>query len=242
MPKADGRRFILLDEAGQRCYAKVWNVLMQHGNLFPLIESPEKTNSMLLAILDDNPGMFWFEGAWKAVVYDRRLAVHPFYTCSKETASCRSKELELVLGDLQTRVGATDSYHIALWLYDWMLENVRYGQSESSGQTSYDALVRRTALCKGMAKGYQLLLLQFGISSSLVRGSVGGEGKHVWNRLYIDSVPLYVDVALAHSQFDHLFPRDERDNPRRCFLMGRASVRSHQVVIEGEASDADANF
>ena len=241
MELTDGRRFMLLDEARRESYITAWNALTEHRNLFPLFESPETTNSVLLAILDDNPGMFWFEGAWKIVPYGR-LHVHPFYTCSKEIASRRTKELEGVLRDLRARIGATDSYHIALWLYDWMIENVRYGQSESSGQTSYDALVRRTALCKGMAKGYQLLLLQFGISSSLVRGSIGGEGKHVWNRLYIDSAPLYVDIALAHSQFDHLFPRDERDNPRRCFLMDRASVCSHQVVLEWEASDAGTGF
>ena len=241
MELSDGRRFLLLNEARQEAYITAWNVLMKHGNLFPFFESSETTNSVLLAILDDNPGMFWFEGAWKIVPYGR-LHCHPFYTCSKDEASHRTRELEGVLRGLQARIGATDPYHIALWLYDWMFENVRYRQSESSGQTSYDALVRQTALCKGIAKGYQLLLLQFGISSSLVRGSIGGAGKHVWNRLYIDSSPLYVDISLAHSQFDYLFPHNERDNPRRCFLMNEAAVQSHQVVMEEETDHADTDL
>ena len=123
MELSDGRRFLLLNEARQEAYITAWNVLMKHGNLFPFFESSETTNSVLLAILDDNPGMFWFEGAWQIVPYGR-LHCHPFYTCSKDEASHRTRELEGVLRGLQARIGATDPYHIALWLYDWMFENV----------------------------------------------------------------------------------------------------------------------
>lgn len=239
-PEVGIRRHAHLGEAEQRAYLRVRNVLMLHEDRFPQIGTPAETNTILRAVLDDTPDLFWFEGAWRMDVREGRPFVLPAYTCDRQTAYCRQQELSQAVGRLLARARPTDPYHIALGLYDWMLGYVRYGCVEgSSGQTSYDALVRRAALCKGIAKGYQLLLSQFGIPSALVRGSIGGTGRHVWNLVYLGPSPLHVDITLAHSRFDHLFPRDERDNPRRCFLMDREALPHHAVVME-EAGHADA--
>ena len=226
------RAYDRLDSAfDRRAYAAIRQAVVRHLPSLPLSTSPETMNSLMRAVLDDSPQLFWFEGQWTMAKREGVRVALLRYGCDYVSSRLRLEELKRDVGAVADQMDERDP-HVALRLYDWMVRHVSYGASESSGQTSYDALVRREALCKGIAKGYQLLLARMGVPSALVRGTIRGAGRHVWNLVRVRGSLLHVDVTLAHGRFDHLFSENERDDPRRCFLMSEEVVRGHGITIE----------
>ena len=222
----------LTNDLDRREYLAIRDALLHRLPSFPISTDPAQTNRMLLAVLDDNPQIFWFEGAWVLSHLQGRPAVRPRYTCDPSTMPHAIQALRNATGAITQRACSFDPPNRALYLYDWMRAHVRYGPGTSGGQTAYDALVRGEALCKGIAKGYQLLLLQVGIPSTLMRGSIGGAGRHVWNLVCLHGSCAHVDISLAHRRFDPLFGPDEMHNPRRCFLMSEDDVKRHGVIAD----------
>ena len=225
-PKAYDR---LGNDALLDVYAETQDALERHLPSFPLTIPPSDMNAVLRAALDDNPRIHWFEGTWKLDRSGYEPLVRPQYNCDGQTASARTAQLNTVVSELVAGLKHRDSLSRIKTLYEWMLANVRYGMGNSRGQTAYDALVGREALCKGMSKALQLLLTECGIPAALASGSIHGFGRHVWNIVLFDTDWLNVDVSLPRSEFDYLFEPDQWDNPFRCCLVPDDRLRSYGV-------------
>lgn len=219
-------------DSERRLYGMIRQAVVQHLPSLPLLASPEIMSSLMRAVLDDNPQLFWFEGRWAIAEREGKPMVLLRYCCDYWTSRQRSEELGRAVEAVVSQADVRDPHLVALRLYDWMVGHVNYGAVGSPGQTSFDALVRREALCKGIAKGYQLLLARIGIPSTLVRGTIRGAGRHVWNLVRVRGSLLHVDVTLAHERFNYLFSERERNDPRRCFLMSEDVMRGHGITIE----------
>ena len=86
-------------------------------------------------------------------------------------------------------------------VYLWMLSCIRYDPAAPNSQNAYGALVQHSAVCKGIAKAYQLLMRLRQIPCILVEGTLDGVMKHVWNMVYLDGLWLHVDVTMGYPQF-----------------------------------------
>jgi hypothetical protein len=97
------------------------------------------------------------------------------------------------------------------FLFDWVKTNVEYDHSLSKG-TAYHALVERSSVCNGFARGLQTLLDNAGIENKFITGDLGsdatGWGGHAWNMIKVDGNWYYADIT--HSRGYKHFLLSER--------------------------------
>lgn len=90
-----------------------------------------------------------------------------------------------------------EDYERALYLYDWLLEHVRYVPRETYDQTAYAAVCEGEAVCGGISDAYVYLLERGGIPARVVTGtSLSADGtadSHAWVAAELDGAVYYFD-------------------------------------------------
>ena len=125
-------------------------------------------------------------------------------------------------------------------IYFWLLENVSYGMGTSDGQTIFDALVLRQAVCKGLAKSMQFLLGQMEVPVWLCSGTLDGTTRHIWNAVKLDGTVYNVDVSPAYPCFDSFFTGAERqDRSRGLLLLEEQRKQLHQHFRTRNENESD---
>ena len=124
---------------------------------------------------------------------------------SEETIAAAKKVVDSMPADC-----VTDAQK-AYYLYDWVCQNVVYDvyHSESTGlvnnepQSAYGALVKKRAVCDGIACAVQLLFNMADIDCGKVQAfsSVGEDVGHVWNYAYIDGEVWDFDATWDINRF-----------------------------------------
>lgn len=160
------------------------------------VSSPEIINETLHKILLEHPQLCYFEGDW---TWDG--AVVPTYTLSTSHADQLRQRVDMILNRLQLPASPLEK---AAVIYDWLAANVQYDRFAPNSQNAYGALVEGRALCKGIAKAFQLLLSKVNILCQLVEGTLDGQTKHVWNQFCVDDLWYHSDVTMAYPQFAFL--------------------------------------
>ncbi len=222
--------FFLQDQMESMAYEQFSDGIEQMKKEIELTDlSEEGLASVIHAVLNDNPGFFWFEG--KAFVERKAnlFVVKPKYLFDSEKRN-------LAVGQIQHIQSYFDAYRNkrdfekAKAVYDWLQENVTY-TSNCSGQNIYDALIEKKAVCKGLSKAYQFLLSGLNVFSTLVTGTLDGVARHTWNIVEIDGAYYNVDVSLGYCLFDFLFHDADRTNRYRTFLKSDAQFAgTHRLL------------
>lgn len=157
--------------------------------------SAEEINNAMHKILSDHPDLCHFEGEWYW-----NNGIIPHYTLTETHTQQLNKFKITILKQLKLQPTAT-VFEKASAVYHWLADSVTYDRSAPHGQTAYGALAEGRAVCKGIAKAYQLLLIQLGIPCQLVEGSLDNEIKHVWVRFCADGIWYHSDVTMAYPFF-----------------------------------------
>ncbi|QVK03755.1 MAG6410 family transglutaminase-related lipoprotein [Mycoplasma mycoides] len=86
--------------------------------------------------------------------------------------------------------------------YDWMTKEVKFDYivaNSYDNQTAYSALVNKSTVCTGYAKGFQMLMDELGILSALITSDVSPRDlsgvKHIWNLVEIDGEWYHLDAT-----------------------------------------------
>ena len=167
--------------------------------------SADIINRAFRKILLEHPQLCHFEGNWKW-----EQAVVPTYTLNTIHRRHLARQVSVILRRLFLD-RCKSPLEKAKRLYHWLQENVAYDRLASHNQNAYGALVDRKAVCKGIAKAYQLLLMQAGIPCRLVEGTLDGQMNHVWNEFCADGVWYHSDVTMAYPQFLHIASKGALD-------------------------------
>jgi len=194
---------------------------------------PEWMNRILKSILVDNPQLFWFQGKWRLEQRQENSYMYLEYTHTADEIAKGKEELRHCMEALRVKEEKSP-YEQARYYYDILLERVHYGMSKSSGQTAYDALIRKEAVCKGLSKAYQLLLTEAGINCTLAEGTIDGVAKHTWNVISIDGKTYHVDVSLGYEEFSYLFTEERRSDKYRCFAVSDEVIKLINKPINAE--------
>ena len=212
--------FYFLNPKQQKMYHLLRKALFQYEQTIPAsgIDAAEM-NTVLKAVLTDTPDLFWFEGKWKYETAGDTRYIHPLYTVDiAETQRIRSR-LEEISSDFMKSNKSISELDRVRYAYDWILSNVDYGLSEGTGQTIYDAFLKRKAVCKGLSKGFQYLLKRMHCFSTLQEGTLDGAGKHIWNIVEINGKYYNVDVSMGYDCFSDLFDDSRKFDKYRCFAV-----------------------
>ncbi|QVK02119.1 lipoprotein [Mycoplasma mycoides subsp. capri] len=94
--------------------------------------------------------------------------------------------------------------------YDWMTKEVKFDYivaNSYDNQTAYSALVNKKTVCTGYAKGFQMLMDELGILSTLITSDVSPRDlsgvKHVWNLVEIDGKWYHLDTTSDRIEGSH---------------------------------------
>lgn len=93
---------------------------------------------------------------------------------------------------------AQSQYDKALYLHDYMAQQVSYSYGTTDNMTAYGALINGSAGCVGYSRAYQYLLQQAGITAWTVTGTAtnrNGTQNHAWNVANLDGGWYYIDVT-----------------------------------------------
>lgn len=142
------------------------------------------------ALLLDCPELCFFEGKWGY----RDNLVYPLYVLPSHSACQLTTEVKRISEQFSDR-----SY--PRQVYDWMLAQIEYCTASANSQNAYGALLQRQAACKGIAKGYQLLMRERNIDCILVEGTLDGKMNHVWNMILYEGRWTHVDVTMGYPCF-----------------------------------------
>jgi hypothetical protein len=156
----------------------------------PCIGQPTDVNAAIKALLMDHPQICYFEGKWQL---DNGMIL-PLYVLHPAAAADVQAAADRICHTFPH-----EDYPKQVYL--WMLNCIRYDPAAPNSQNAYGALVQHSAVCKGIAKAYQLLMRLRQIPCILVEGTLDGVMKHVWNMVYLDGLWLHVDVTMGYPQF-----------------------------------------
>ena len=184
--------------------------------------SGETLKRIIRCVLIDNPQFFWFEGMVSIRKAAERIIVKPQYLFNETEIRGAEKIIEKALSGFDILKSSCD-FDKARAAYDWLLDNVSYSE-EVAGQNIFDVFIERKAVCKGLSKAYQLILLRLGVFSTLIYGTIDGKTNHIWNVAEIDGKYYNVDVSLGYEQFDFLFESSLKSDRYRVFLKSDKSI------------------
>ena len=154
---------------------------------------PQQIDTVIRDILRDHPELCHFEGKWRygeGTVFPQYVL--PLSAYQETLSQARELFSGLSRGDLPLNA------------YIWISEHVSYDLTAEHSQNAYGALIRRCAVCKGIAKAYQLLMRFGGIPCVLAEGTLDGISRHVWNMICLDGRWWHVDVTMSYPLFWHL--------------------------------------
>lgn len=190
----------LLDDKEKALYQEIYAGILRGKHIISYAQKcmPATVNKIIKYILLDHPELFWFEGKWGYKELGQGMQIGFKYTMPWESVSGYRERLWTEIKKITDGLTGDDIQR-AKQIYDWMHENISYGKY-TAGQNVKDALIMRDAVCKGMAKAYQLLLAETGIFSMLSEGSIDGMMKHVWNVAELNGKYYHVDVAMGYEE------------------------------------------
>jgi hypothetical protein len=191
---------------------------------------------MCLDVLWNNPQLFYINKVWEPSFYvngygrivsgqlrvpDTTYAIKPdqYEKCKKELDEAADRALATV-------AGIDDEVEVARRLHDYIVNTCEYdmealtaGGKTPRARTSYDVLVRHSAVCEGYVMGYRYLLAFAGIVSEEV---ISNKMRHCWNYVCIGKNWYHVDVT--------------HDDP--CYKGGRppAGYVSHRFFLLSDAA------
>ena len=172
----------------------------------------DELGDILRAVCVDHPEYFWFleSGLMRLENQDdpkQVTAFEPQYILDGKITEIGSQEFIDAVYAFHTKVqqivegipvNYTTEYEVALYLHDYLAENVTY-TLEGDHPSAYAALIHGEAACYGYSKAYQCLLKAAGIRARTITGnSDNGDGEligHAWNQVWLDGACYYVDVT-----------------------------------------------
>lgn len=222
--------YCLKDNTERNIYLQIAHGISQMKNSIE-IENYDKNSfqNAVRAVLTDNPHFYWFEGKMSVKSFRKRAIVSPHYIYNYSEIATAEGAISYILSDLM-KYKYDNEYKKARILYDWILDNASYSAA-FSGQNLYNVFVNKEAVCKGLSKAYQFLLMKLGMFSTIVFGKIGGQSRHIWNVVELEGNYYNVDVSLGYKVFDYLYTGADINNRYRAFLKSDEQFsQTHEIL------------
>lgn len=161
----------------------------------------DNLTDIFVAVLYDNPEIFWVDLGFEFTQYESYIDFHPQYRLNKDEVKNMQKELDEEINEIMGDVNSLNSdYEKELFIHDYIINVTEYDIEtlDELGDSVYSSLVSGRSICEGYARTMQILLDKAGIYNYLVTGSCELDGKvepHMWNVVNIDGENYHLDVT-----------------------------------------------
>lgn len=204
-----------LDEMSKIAYQDMYAAVINFEEQYTLDVSSADMREVFMAILYDNPEIFWLKTDYKYYDYEDYVLFEPQYHFSAEEAKLMTSELESKVDAILSMASSYNTpYEKELFFHDYICENVVYDESTygTVGGSAHNALINGASVCEGYARAMQILLDGAGIYNYLIVGDAIDEGNtepHMWNVVQLDGMNYHLDVTWddleGYSEPSHLY-------------------------------------
>jgi hypothetical protein len=181
----------------------------------PDVYSKKEIEQIISAVIMEQFHLFYFNPREIRILQTGSLYVFLFeYIYDKKKAEQLFQQIEenanFVLSQIIT--DDMDDYKKCMAVHDYMTENIRYNFSALSVNYAYDAftvegsLIKKQAVCEGIAKGIGYLLDKLKIQNIVVYGSSDIDGQqigHAWNMMELSGDYYHMDVTWDLQEINH---------------------------------------
>ena len=147
------------------------------------------------AIMMDHPEFFWTSDYTFTIMNNEYVTEieyrNPYGT--KDKLEKVNREVDKIFLELN-RQGITNDYDKLKFFYDWIVNNVDYGDSfESQDITS--VFLTKISVCAGYSKAFLYLCQRAGIECAYIPGTTTDGESHGWNLVKLNGYYYWVDVT-----------------------------------------------
>lgn len=228
-----------LNENEAKLYIFLYNQIFAFTDSFKVDVPVETIHKVIKAIMLDHPELFWFEGKWKAAYEGDAVRIIPKYKSIMNHTRIRA-HIENTTENILKKCSDSAIRNIKL-VYDWLINNVCYSHSEND-QTIEGSFIDQKAVCKGIAKAFQLLMNRLDIPSFLIEGTLDGQIPHIWNVVFVNDCFYHVDVTMGYQNFRFLFHNPDRNKHYPCFMVSDKTITETHVIYPGQLPSCPTDF
>lgn len=163
--------------------------------------SPEEAQSVWSTYRNDNPLYYWITGNILFTSTSINLCVDSKYALGSDRTKQNAKLYSQIGEYVEAVANETSAYQVTLALHDMIIDNIDYARNEQGQPSSENwahsilgVFDKKSAVCEGYAKAFQLLLNVYNIGNVFVTGSSKGEG-HAWNMACLDNEWYWYDLT-----------------------------------------------
>ena len=202
-----------LNETEKKAYICILNNIGNHPEYIKIPElTKEEFNNVYFAVKNDNPDMLCFSDSCNMISNSFVSLVELNYDYTPDVCNEMNNRMNAEIERIFENAPVfTDAFSKELFVHDYIVSNCVYGESENSS-TAYGCIVENKAVCSGYSRAAMLLLGRIGVDSVLIGGtgisSSQGEISHMWNVVWLDGSPYYLDVTwddLGDEGISHLY-------------------------------------
>lgn len=211
-----GYHYTRLNQQEQEIYTKVAEGIaaMQKKITFTYSGS-EDIQKILKAVEKDNPQFFYLDkSAIQMAGIGKNASITPPYLYDKKTAEMLYEKLNAAADKLLAGIikeGMNDFEKVTA-VHDYLTGNVMYNFSALVSKIAFDAhsiegpLLKRCAVCEGIAKTFAWLMTKLEIPVLCVSGASvidGQKGNHMWNMVGLDGTYYHLDATWDLQEVNH---------------------------------------
>ncbi|MCH5190904.1 MAG: hypothetical protein J1F23_01925 [Oscillospiraceae bacterium] len=203
-----------LNEQQKNAYREIYKTVVNFDKSCSLSISANELLDIYIAILYDNPDIFWLRLDFQYVDYSSSVQFTPMYRNTKAESEAITKRLNAKIDEIVAKANYNSDYEKELFFHDYVCENTVYDIStlDTVGSTAYSSLLDGKAICEGYSRAMQMLLDRVGIKNYLIIGKGVSDGKsepHMWNVVIIDGKEYHLDATWddgdSSSGISHLY-------------------------------------
>lgn len=211
--------------SGKNLNERIYEAIVNHENNIIVNATPSHIDEVITNIMDEHFDIFWFDGKWSVEHIPGGKKISFEYTVDKKQMTENIEKLNQELEKFD-KIKDYDAITKCRYVYEWFFDNVSYGGGKYNGQTIYEAIVEKKALCEGLSKAYSVILSRLGIKVGLERGTIDGITPHTWNSIVgvIGFETYYVDISLAYEGLSFLFDERQQKDRYRGFFITEATL------------------
>lgn len=179
------------------------------------VNNIEEMNTLMKAIIFEQPQFFYLNTKKVNVIRQENQYLYEFdYIYDKKTAQQIMQEIEEKTEYIFSQIITNEmsDYEKILSIHDYLTDCIQYDFSALSLDYVYDAftiegaLLKKRAVCEGIAKGIAYLLGKLGIPVMVVIGSSeidGQEMDHAWNIVELGGQYYHIDATWDLQEINH---------------------------------------
>lgn len=199
--------FLSLSLEEQQAYTEILtSLLTQEKETVLSTRDASRIDKAFQCVMLDHPEIFYVDG-YKYTEYTSDGVVEQItfsgnYIYDSQQIKSRQEQINEVVTEILAQVPDTDDeYEKVKYVYETVISRTEYDVAAEDNQNICSVFLNGRSVCQGYAKAIQYLLLEMGIESELVTGTVLDGDGHAWNLVLINNEWYYLDATWGDAQY-----------------------------------------